>query len=230
MNAHCAVLARICSAKNNIPYKYIAINLQNHIPILYIFVSYSVCGALQLIDCMTRKSFNSKSKLNFRRIAIFYLSSFNGIYHFLKFSFLVKSWVAIGITFLLEIIAVLFEKGYIGFNKKRDILIDVYESVHKKIGRFVLFDCGIIIIALLLTFIYNVGDNTAKTQKEFEFLIHNESCYVVIADYKDKGIIQKAEVIKDKLVIDASKYHLISKDNIAIEYREFEKVTVKGAK
>lgn len=80
------------------------------------------------------------------------------------------------------------------------------------------------LMGLLIVVGDKIGYTNAKNQKIFKIVNQNE---VVIYNTNDYAIVESAEIKDNEIIIDTSKSKKISLDEIEIERRAFDKVTIK---
>lgn len=217
----------------NIPNNYISVNLQSYIPIIMkICGIYYVC-VLYCVQWKTDIIFNKK-KFNFLKLLYAELI-FSTITLWLGFEGKVSCIISILIPIVFESILHFATKKQ--KNSKNEEITDeqlykqkVESYVHDSLSFLFLNKKGLCFLIIAIMSAPLFGTMYANNKSDFEIINIEEENYAIIVDYLDSAIVQKVQINKNKLIIDTNSYQLISKEKMNIEYKEFENVTIKGAK
>lgn len=222
----------------NIPNNYISINLQNYIPILIKFCGSYYAFALYYIQLKSDKLLN-KSNFNFLKLFYGVIISLS-IISWLGF----KKWgalvAALSISILIEIVHFFaFKKKKVQKSQEEQLDERLYKQkvenyIHDLLSFLLYNKTGIAFIAIIVLFAPTVGTMRASNKCDYELLDLSGEKYVVIVDYIDSAVMQKATVVEKEgqkeLTIDISSYKIVLKENVNIEYLTFKNVNFKEEK
>ena len=219
--------------KYNIPNNYISINLQSYIPIIMNFCGIYYMCVLYCVQWKTDEIFNKKG-FNFLKLLYAELIFFT-VVNWLGFEGKVSAIVSLLVPIVFELILHFATKKQ--KESKNEEITDeqlykqkVESYVHDSLSFLFYNKKGLCFLIIAIILAPSLGTMYANNKIDYEIISIEENNYAIIVDYLDGAVVQKAQINKNELIIDTTSYQLISKENINIEYKEFEKVTLKGAK
>lgn len=89
------------------------------------------------------------------------------------------------------------------------------------------FKFGFVFLIIMLILAPNIGRVKARADLEYQTLIQNDMQYVIIVDYDDKLLVQRASEEKNVLTIYTDSYSYINKENLNIIYKKYDKVIIE---
>lgn len=85
---------------------------------------------------------------------------------------------------------------------------------------------GIFLIVLPLVFAPNLGEFSARAEREYQTCVVQDITYAVVGDYEDKVLVQRAIDQDGSLQIDTSNYAYFDKKDIVLRYVKYDSVKI----
>lgn len=85
---------------------------------------------------------------------------------------------------------------------------------------------GLCVLALVVVLAPTFGEINARALRKYQSFIYEKEQYVVIIDYSDRMLAQRARIDQNMLYIDTSEYCYFSKENIHFVYNTYDDVII----
>lgn len=216
----------------NIPSACIRVSLKDYLPLLFQICSSSVYILWYIVASKSDQALN-RIRINGYRILyghflIYMILSSNGIIKF--FPYWLFLLITVGLSVIIELLLFFVRKARIR-NKSKDRNVSIAEQgfiLENTISDIFFYRyyirTGFFILAIAVVIAPFWGRLLAKANDSFQVFQMNNDSHVVIADYEDSIMAQKALINDTNIVIDTSSYYFYPKEGIEFKNCSFKSV------
>lgn len=214
----------------NLPVEVMPLDIKNYIELAVQCMGMTVWVVYSIAYKNTDKILN-KNRYNVLCVlygCVFILRLLNN-YHF--YNILGTIWcivIAIAIPAIVEFVMFFSRK-----QPKNKTISSAEKELEKETNIFyrqiynVFIKNGLFVFVIIILLAPIIGEISAKANMEYQTFEHENQTYVIIVEYSDSFLVQKADIEKNHLTIYTNNYLYLSKENRLLSYDEFKEITIK---
>jgi len=213
----------------SLPPECMPLNITSYLPLALQLCCITIYLLTYISSLKTNEILN-KNRISLIRILygwFIIITLFNNIYTLVG-----RPWfplIALAIPIVVEILFVLKKRRHKNRNKKITPIeynIMLEDMIETSIFNTYYIGYGLCVLALVVVLAPTFGEINARALRKYQSFIYEKEQYVVIIDYSDRMLAQRARIDQNTLYIDASEYCYFSKENIHFFYNTYGDVII----